>query len=92
MPDTIDTDEDAQNVRLQIDDILLDSRISINDTVTADAAIQKLLVSGEVYPDASRNKCRISASHKTVIVTAAMYVRDGIALKKNPFHKLSAFR
>ena len=48
VPDVVDADQDADNVRLQIDEVLLDARVEIDDTVAADPAVEEPICAGMV--------------------------------------------
>ena len=41
MPYVVDTDEDAHQIGLEVEDVLFDARVHVDNTVSADAAVDK---------------------------------------------------
>ena len=81
VPDVVDSDQDRNNVRTQIDAVLFSAGKQIRHAVSADAAVQHLNIRA-VQAQIRLDQAGIAAAHKSAaVIAAAQAIRNGGALK-----------
>ena len=70
VPDVVDSDQDRNNVRTQIDAVLFPAGKQIRHAVSADAAVQHLNIRA-VQAQIRLDQAGIAAAHKSAAVIAA---------------------
>lgn len=81
VPDVVDSDQNRNNVRTQIDAVLFPAGNQIRHAVSADAAVQHLNIRA-VQAQIRLDQAGIAAAHKSAaVIAAAQAIRNGGALK-----------
>ena len=81
VPDVVDSDQDRNNVRTQIDAVLFPAGKQIRHAVSADAAVQHLNIRA-VQAQIRLDQAGIAAARKSAaVIAAAQAIRNGGALK-----------
>ena len=81
VPDVVDSDQDRNNVRTQIDAVLFPAGKQIRHAVSADAAVQHLNIRA-IQAQIRLDQAGIAASHTSAaVIAAAQTIRYGVALK-----------
>ena len=86
MPYIVDTDQHCQNIRLKIDDILLDPSIQINHSVATDATVHDLILSGMRHGDLTGQHGNIAITHVAIAFPGPIKIGNRITLTENSFH------
>ena len=80
VPDVVDSDQDRNNVRTQIDAVLFPAGKQIRHAVSADAAVQHLNIRA-IQAQIRLDQAGIASHKSAAVIAAAQTIRYGVALK-----------
>ena len=95
MPDVVDTNKDADDIRLQVQRVELPAGVEVHDAVTRNGAIQDRPLGRMLCADFRGKQMRIAEAHAhkrparadEVEGVSATRVSDGVALEKQCLHE-----
>ena len=92
VPHIVYTDQDAEIIRLQIDDVPLDAGIKGYDTVAADTTVDKLILRrlfiGKLPDDEVGIPYAVGINGTVLVISKSIHIGDRVTIEKN-IHRLN---